>query len=344
MGRIGVVSYRLHLVDGVSIEARKWEDALTRLGWEIRTVAGEGPVDALVQGLGLYDDGPVDLAQLSDSLAECDVILAENILSLPLNPRATEAVASVARSRPTIVRHHDVPWQRHHLDSEYPLPDDPHWIHVTINQLTSDQLALRGIRSTRLYNRFDVEAPEGRRSWTRRLLDLPESRPVVLAPTRVIPRKNIALAAQLARASGALLWILGPAEDGFDEELQHLLDDLGPDQRHGAPPEVSIHDAYAACDAVAVTSTWEGFGNPVMEAFVHRRPLVLNEYPVARELLEFGFEVFSPHDPGALVAEFRQPDVERRERNYERVKRYFNLVDLPHELTHILEALKPLSR
>jgi glycosyltransferase involved in cell wall biosynthesis len=148
----------------------------------------------------------------------------------------------------------------------------------------------------------------------------------------------------VARESGAILWILGPAEDGFDEELRQLLAELGALGRHLAPPGVTIDDAYAACDAVAVTSTWEGFGNPVIEAFVHELPLVLFPYPVARELLAFGFKTFSPDDSPGLIQEFRQPNLERRQHNHEIVRRHFNLADLPEKLSTILATCGTSSR
>ncbi len=54
------LSYRLGGADGVSIEAEKWQWALRTLGFEVRTVAGSGPVDVLVPGLdaGTWLTGP----------------------------------------------------------------------------------------------------------------------------------------------------------------------------------------------------------------------------------------------------------------------------------------------
>jgi hypothetical protein len=344
MGRVAVVSYRLGLRDGVSIEAAKWTGALRRIGWDVRTVAGEGPVDVTVPGLRATDQESPRAEDLERALEGCELVVAENVLSLPLHPGARDVVADVLRGRPVLVHHHDLPWQRDHLRHEPPPPDDDAWRHVTINDLSRVDLGERGIESVRLYNHFGVNPAPGRRELTRELLEVPEHQPLLLAPTRAIPRKNLHLAARVARESGAILWILGPAEDDFDEELRHLLAELGAQGRHLAPPGVTIDDAYAACDAVAVTSTWEGFGNPVIEAFVHERPLVLYPYPVARELLAFGFETFSPDDPPGLIQEFREPDLERRQHNHEIVQRHFNLADLPEKLSTILAACGASSR
>ncbi len=47
------VSFRLGLTDGVSIVAANWAQAMRGLGFDVITVAGEGPVDRLVPGLAL---------------------------------------------------------------------------------------------------------------------------------------------------------------------------------------------------------------------------------------------------------------------------------------------------
>jgi hypothetical protein len=53
MARCAIVSFRLGLDDGVSVVASSWARALTDLGFTVRTVAGEGPVDARVDGLAI---------------------------------------------------------------------------------------------------------------------------------------------------------------------------------------------------------------------------------------------------------------------------------------------------
>src|SRR5476649_1528341 len=107
-----LISFRLGGSDGVSVEAAKWAGALRRLGFEVTTVAGSGPVDHLLPGLGIDAPEPPDDAEIDDALRGADLVVVENLCSLPLNAPAAAAVARVLRARRAVLHHHDLPWQR----------------------------------------------------------------------------------------------------------------------------------------------------------------------------------------------------------------------------------------
>jgi glycosyltransferase involved in cell wall biosynthesis len=343
-----LVSFRLGGSDGVSIESEKWAGALRQLGWKVVTVAGSGPVDTTLEGLAMDAPAPPSRAELADALAPADLVVVENLCSLPLNPPAAALVASVCAGRPTVLHHHDLPWQRPHLAHLGPPPDDPVWAHVTINELSRRELADRGIAATTIYNCFDpdpvpdpvVAASDGLD--VRRALDVsPETR-LLLQPTRALARKNIAGGLALAAAVGGTYWLLGPAEDGYDAELERLVARarcpvlLGAGPGAGALP---IADAYAACDAVLLPSTWEGFGNPSVESATYRRPLAIGPYPVAAELVAFGFHWFDSEDPAPLADYLDHPDPQILDHNQRIAREHFNLADLPGRLGPVIEGL-----
>jgi glycosyltransferase involved in cell wall biosynthesis len=332
-----MVSFRLGGGDGVSVEAAKWAAALGVLGWHVRTVAGSGPVDTLLPGLAIAATEPPTRAEVEDALAGADLVVVENLCSLPLNPPAAALVAATCAGRPALLHHHDLPWQRPHLAHLPPPPDDPAWAHVTINELSRSELAARGMHATTIYNAFDPEPVPGARAATRAALGTSDGTPVLLQPTRALARKNIAGAIALAEAVGGTYWLLGPAEDGYGPELDRLVGRARCRVVLGQPGGgCSIADAYAACDAVLLPSSWEGFGNPSVESATHRRPLAVGRYPVAAELAAFGFHWFDADDPAPLAAWLREPDEQLLTQNQRVAAEHFNIADLPRRLARVL--------
>ncbi|MGO9457002.1 MAG: hypothetical protein ACLP62_08155 [Acidimicrobiales bacterium] len=131
MRTAAIVSFRLGGTDGVSIEAAKWQWALSELGFSVRTVAGLGPVDHRVPGLAIDAAAGPTAVEVERALDDADLVVVENLCSLPLNPEALSVVAGCCRGRPTVLHHHDLPWQRPHLAHHAGPPDDPAWVVVS---------------------------------------------------------------------------------------------------------------------------------------------------------------------------------------------------------------------
>ncbi|MGH9103327.1 MAG: hypothetical protein ACRDYD_10180 [Acidimicrobiales bacterium] len=383
MPSAAVLSFRLGGPDGVSVEAAKWVWALSRLGFSVRTVAGSGTADVLVPGLG-YDAGGErrepspnassqqapprpDRQSLLSALEGADLVVVENVCSLPLNPGASRLVASALEGRPALMHHHDLAWQRPGPARERPglgwqrpglgwqrpglarpaaPPDDPAWSHVAISDLSRTQLARAGIEAVTIYNAFDPDPAPGRREVTRAALHIGPGELLLLQPTRALARKRVASGILLATALGATYWLLGPAEDGYQARLEQLLESSRAPVRYGLAAGgagTTVADAYAACDAVALPSGWEGFGNPALESAVRERPLAIGRYPVAAELAGFGFQWFPADDPGQLRSWLESPDRDRLAVNHALARRHFSIHDLPARLARALPpgALPP---
>ncbi len=280
-------------------------------------------------------------------LDDADLVVVENLCSLPLNPGAADLVSDVLAGRPAVLHHHDLAWQRPQFAGYPPPPTDPRWAHVTINELSRLQLAERGIAATTIYNSFVIPDGNGRPeaeaarhvAEVRTALGIDDDRLLVMQPTRALPRKNIAGGLEVAAGLGATYWLLGPAEDGFGPELEALVEAatcpvvLGPPSGGAG---LGAQRAYPACDVVVLPSTWEGFGNPTIESVIHRRPLVIGPYPVARELAGFGFEWFGLSETERLRKWLRRPDAGLLERNLAVASAHFSVEDLPGRIAAVL--------
>ncbi|MGH3934054.1 MAG: glycosyltransferase family 4 protein [Pseudonocardiaceae bacterium] len=303
------MSFRLGVADGVSVAAAQWVAALRRLGCQVRTVAGAGTADCLVPGLASDAARPARGRDIEAALRGVDLVVVENVCSLPMNPPVTEVVAQALRGRRAVLRHHDLPWEREnyaHLRG-WP-PDDPSWQHVAISERSAEELARRGIVATTMYHGYARTPRLGNRTAGRAALGVAPDQRLLLQPTRAIPRKNIAAGIALAQAVDAVYWLTGPAEEDYGPVLADLLAQVRCPVRRGLPGRLRMADAYAAADAVVLPSTWEGFGLPLIESALAGRALAVSDYPVAREVAKLGFVWFPVDDPAPLAAWFADPD------------------------------------
>ncbi|HAF61482.1 MAG TPA: glycosyl transferase family 1 [Anaerolineaceae bacterium] len=359
--KIAFLSTRIHGLDGVSLEIRKWASILVELGHELYYCAGElgdqpnallipemhftHPLVEQVQQLAF---GQVERdAQLNDLIQQLvqrlsaqigfflsenriDVIIPENILTIPMNIPLGIALSNLIREGniPTVAHHHDFYWERERfsqncipdlLDRYFP-PDLPSMHHVVINSLAQEQLQKKkGVRAEIIPNVFDfthpVSVPSISTSDLRRELGIQPGEIMVLQPTRIIPRKGIELAIDLVAAlrqpakRAALggrdtkLVISHPSGDEGGEYLAMLLQkakelDIAlilADQLlapAGRDASLTLWDAYRCADLVTYPSSMEGFGNALLEALYFRKPVVINRYPVyERDIQPLGLDL-----------------------------------------------------
>ena len=339
MPTCAVLSFRLGGTDGVSIVAETWIDALHRMGFEVSTVAGEGPVDITIPDLaiGRWPDGRAGVgepdgadadtidslaATIDGHLADFDLVIVENLGTIPMNLPAAFAVAEARSGLPTIWHHHDPAWQRARYEGVDDLPiTDPagtgQWRHVAINDVTRAQLRERGFDAITIHNGFDTSAVPGDRDAERSRLNIAVDEKVIVHPVRAIERKDIPAAIAIATEVGATYWLTGPAEETYAPVLERLLSDArDTGLRVIHQPATSLPDLYAACDAVIFPSIWEGFGNPPVEAAIFRRPAIVGHYPVADELRRLGFDWIDPTDIDGIRTALTHPDMARLDHNH----------------------------
>ena len=102
-----------------------------------------------------------------------------------------------------------------------------------------------------------------------------------------------------------------PAADGYLATLVRLRRELGLD---GAAvflaelldepaSEALVHDLYRLADVMLLPSLDEGFGIPILEAAVHRLPIVCSDLPALRDLAgDAALYVDPGADPGRVAA------------------------------------------
>jgi glycosyltransferase involved in cell wall biosynthesis len=313
-----------------------------------------------------------------------DGLIVENAWAIPMHLPLGVALRRLVEETgiPSIGHHHDYWWERERfaepvvpevLAAAFP-PDLPNVRHVSINSLAAAQLRTRrGIESVVVPNVFDFDQPLPRRNRSarnrmRRELGMGDAGLLVVQPTRVVPRKGIELAIELVGRLGdpdSVLMITSPAGDEGLEylvqlerlaaragvRLQYAPDRFEPDHE-GIPigPAHTLGEAYAAADLVTYPSLYEGFGNALIEAIFHGKPVLVNRYPVyVADIAPLGMDLIEID--GAIsddtVAQVRtllaNPARQRRvaRRNFEIAQRHLSYKLLRRRLRRLLDGAGP---
>jgi glycosyltransferase involved in cell wall biosynthesis len=273
--------------------------------------------------------------KLRPIVVKADRVVVHNVLTMHKDLALTEALVRLARERPGVVIAwtHDLAWSDPQYANERH-PGDPWGLiarahpgirYVAVSEDRADQLAaLAGLKREAVAvvpNGVDVAAALGLSPGGARLaerLDLYRADPLLVLPARLTRRKRIeaaiaATAALRRRDHPAMLVVTGPpgphnaANEQYLAELRSLAENV--DGVHllyalGLPaPYRVIADLYALADALVLPSQSEGFGIPMLEAALHRLPIVCSDLATLRALAGDAATYVPPDASGEVIAD-----------------------------------------
>jgi glycosyltransferase involved in cell wall biosynthesis len=309
-----------------------------------------------------------------------DMIVVENALTIPMNlPLGITLTGLIAElGLNTIAHHHDFFWERQRfqsnsildlLDTAFPAKL-PTIQHVSINTIAQKRLkSRRGIDSLVVPNVHDFATPpppidEYSRDF-RNAIGLDKDDLFILQPTRVIQRKGIELALELlsqmdipnkklfithrAHDEGLEYWHWLKREAGVMRIDIRLIDHLVGIERtkENGHKIYSLWDAYPHADLVTYPSTYEGFGNALLEAIYFHKLIVVNRYPVYNaDIGPLGFDFVELDgfvDPTAVnrtKERLKDPELIREiaKKNYALAQEHFSLEVLEKKLKEIIDG------
>jgi mannosylglucosylglycerate synthase len=243
-----------------------------------------------------------------------DIIIPQNVLAIPMHiPLGIAVTEFLAETQlPAIAHHHDFYWERtrfsvgaikDYLDMAFPCTL-PNMRHVVINQAAQEQLSLRkGVSSLLVPNVFDFEnSPPGIDKYTENIraeIGIADDDIFILQPTRIVPRKGIEHAIKLVGALNNPKCKLVISHEAGDEGLEYknqlinlakeenvdlyFIDHMISEVRQvdvSGKKKYTLWDLYPHADLVTYPSTYEGFGNALLEAIYFKIPVVINRYSI----------------------------------------------------------------
>ncbi len=307
------------------------------------------------------------------------LLIFENVQAIPMHiPLGVACSELIVETHiPAIGHHHDFYWERTRfsvsaatdiLDRAFP-PRDHDLHHVVINHSAQESLAHRkGIASHLIPNVLDFDAPppvvDDYTADFRQEVGLAPDDIIILQPTRVVPRKGIEHAIQLVRLLDnpkcKLLITHEAGDEGLEYaqslvkyaeqsgvDLRFIAARVGETRRLGDQGRkiYSLWDIYPSASLVTYPSTYEGFGNALLEAIYFKIPLVVHRYAIyARDIEPKGFKVpvFENFITAQVVSEVRrllEDSAYRKaivEHNFQTAKRFYSYTELRRHLRYVI--------
>jgi glycosyltransferase involved in cell wall biosynthesis len=314
---------------------------------------------------------------------QLDCLITQNAQAIPMQiPLGVALRDFIAETHiPTLGHYHDFYWERERfIVNRIPdilmtaFPSEGTSIrHMVISTAMQRELYMRR-RLPAIYvpNVFDFHnpppPPDDYAITVREEFEIAPDERLILQPTRIIRRKNIERAVELVRALGQrdpqhryVLVITGYAGDEagtYYDWLRRQIDIAGIralfvgdriTERRGerdGQRYYALWDIYPHADFVAYLSSYEGFGNALIETLYFRKPLVVNAYtayrsdirPAGVQAVEIREEV-TPQTVDAVYALLESPDEVRRitHHNYEVGRAHFSYEVLEDRLRILLD-------
>ncbi len=273
-------------------------------------------------------------ARITPHVAKADRVVVHNVMTMPMNLALTEALAGLAPEFPGRfiawthdIAHYDTRYDAYrHPGEPWSLVDRalPGFRYVTVSSERASQLSeLTGLARKRISvvtNGIDVPtaiglAPESRELFRR--FRFADADPLLLLPARITPRKRIEAAidatAALRRRGHRPMLVVTGGVGPHDARNRAYLADLVARAKdvegvhlfaaHGITIDYHVVvDLYGLADVLVFPSAHEGFGLPVLEAGLHRLPIVCSDIPALREIGGDEPHYVPPDADGELIA------------------------------------------
>jgi glycosyltransferase involved in cell wall biosynthesis len=308
-----------------------------------------------------------------------DLLIVENALSIPMNIplglALTEFIAETGFY--TIGHHHDFHWERErflincindYILASFP-PPLPSIRHVVINSQADNELSYRRglspyiIPNVLNYKKSAPTIDEYSRN-VRRDLGLNDDDIMFLQPTRIVARKGIEHAIEIVHRLQNQKIKLVICHQSGDEGTAYLTRIKSYAKMLNVPliikPEIigntrgitkngkkiyTLWDIYPHADFVTFPSTYEGFGNALLEAIYFKKPILVNRYTIyQRDIEPLGFDVVEMNNyiDDTTIRQIQRllndPEAKKNmvEKNHKIASQFFSFKVLEHMLKTML--------